>query len=133
MGNTGSAINTSPHLHFSVFPGVYTDGIDPFPLLESVDHTACADEPPVGPAEPIVSFSSDATGSDFRPEGASQGIADVYEDDTVTVRFYVHADADGGDTVGKVVGLTVGLVVGERPCACSRSSATAPTSRSSIC
>ncbi len=42
VGNTGNAIGTSPHLHFSVYPEVYEQGIDPFPLLQAVDHTACA-------------------------------------------------------------------------------------------
>jgi hypothetical protein len=42
VGNSGSAYTTAPHLHFSIFPdGNYTDGIDPFPLLETVDGTAC--------------------------------------------------------------------------------------------
>ena len=42
VGNTGNASGTSPHLHFSVFPaGNYNAGIDPFPLLQKVDATAC--------------------------------------------------------------------------------------------
>ena len=41
LGNTGSASGTSPHLHFSIYPGVYEQGIDPFPHLQAVDHTSC--------------------------------------------------------------------------------------------
>ena len=42
VGKTGNAQGTSPHLHFSIYPdGVYESGIDPFPLLEAVDHTSC--------------------------------------------------------------------------------------------
>ena len=42
VGNSGNASGTSPHLHFSVFPaGNYNAGIDPFPLLQQVDATAC--------------------------------------------------------------------------------------------
>ncbi|MEZ4220493.1 MAG: M23 family metallopeptidase [Polyangiaceae bacterium] len=42
VGNSGNAQFTSAHLHFSVFPaGNYNAGIDPFPLLQKVDATAC--------------------------------------------------------------------------------------------
>lgn len=41
LGNTGNAQGTSPHLHFSIYPGVYEQGIDPFPLLQAVDVSAC--------------------------------------------------------------------------------------------
>ena len=41
VGNTGNAIGTSPHLHFSIYPEDYERGIDPFPLLQTVDHTSC--------------------------------------------------------------------------------------------
>ncbi len=42
VGNSGNASGTSPHLHFSVYPaGNYNAGIDPFPLLQQVDATAC--------------------------------------------------------------------------------------------
>ncbi len=44
VGNTGNASGTSPHLHFSVYPGVYESGIDPFPLLQAVDSTACGQQ-----------------------------------------------------------------------------------------
>ena len=42
LGNSGNASGTAPHLHFSIFPdGIYADGINPFPLLETVDGTSC--------------------------------------------------------------------------------------------
>ncbi|GMV40779.1 MAG: hypothetical protein AMXMBFR64_24950 [Myxococcales bacterium] len=42
VGKTGSAQGTSPHLHFSIYPDdAYESGIDPYPLLKAVDHTAC--------------------------------------------------------------------------------------------
>jgi hypothetical protein len=41
VGNTGSAASTSPHLHFSMYPGTYSQGIDPFPYLSAVESTAC--------------------------------------------------------------------------------------------
>ena len=42
-GNTGSAVGTAPHLHFSIYPdGCYTCGINPFPYLKAVDHTSCS-------------------------------------------------------------------------------------------
>jgi hypothetical protein len=48
LGNTGNASGTSPHLHFSVYPGVYTAGIDPFPLLQAAERggggSSCTDD-----------------------------------------------------------------------------------------
>ncbi len=41
MGNTGSASGTEPHLHYSTFPGTYSQGIDPFPYLYADENTAC--------------------------------------------------------------------------------------------
>ncbi len=42
LGDTGQARGTMPHLHFSIFPGDYDRGIDPFPFLKAVEATACA-------------------------------------------------------------------------------------------
>jgi hypothetical protein len=47
LGDTGSARGTTPHLHFSVFPGAYRSGIDPFPLLRAVEGNACTGAGPV--------------------------------------------------------------------------------------
>ena len=42
LGKTGNAMGTSPHLHFSVHPRSYNDGIDPFPLLmANYEETTC--------------------------------------------------------------------------------------------
>jgi hypothetical protein len=51
VGNTGSAANTAPHLHYSIYPdGVYANGIDPAPLTQPVEGTACG--APTPPAKP---------------------------------------------------------------------------------
>jgi hypothetical protein len=52
LGDTGSARGTTPHLHFSVFPGNYYRGIDPFPLLRAVEGTACSSAAPGPPPPP---------------------------------------------------------------------------------
>jgi hypothetical protein len=58
LGDTGSARGTTPHLHFSVFPGRYSAGIDPFPLLRAVERTACSGAPPGPPPAPTpMAFS----------------------------------------------------------------------------
>lgn len=41
LGNSGSASGTSPHLHYSVYPGTYSAGIDPFPYLYGTENGAC--------------------------------------------------------------------------------------------
>ena len=41
VGNTGNALGTSPHLHYSIYPEAYEAGINPFSLLETVDEHAC--------------------------------------------------------------------------------------------
>ena len=41
VGKTGSASITSPHVHFSIYLNKYSEGIDPFPYLQQVDHTSC--------------------------------------------------------------------------------------------
>ena len=41
LGNTGSASGTEPHLHYSTYPGTYSDGIDPFPHLWNRENTSC--------------------------------------------------------------------------------------------
>ena len=43
-GNTGSAVGTAPHLHFSIYPdGCYNCGVNPFPYLQASDHTSCGE------------------------------------------------------------------------------------------
>ena len=44
VGDTGNAAGTQAHIHFSIYPESYTAGIDPFPLLEGVDSSACTGE-----------------------------------------------------------------------------------------
>jgi murein DD-endopeptidase MepM/ murein hydrolase activator NlpD len=41
LGNTGSASGTQPHLHYSVYPGNYYAGIDPFVPLYNVENSSC--------------------------------------------------------------------------------------------
>lgn len=41
LGNTGSAASTQPHLHYSTYPGTYSQGIDPFPYLYGVENSSC--------------------------------------------------------------------------------------------
>ncbi|MCC6622359.1 MAG: M23 family metallopeptidase [Deltaproteobacteria bacterium] len=43
VGRTGGAKRTAPHLHFALFPERYGAGVDPFPLLQPVDATACTE------------------------------------------------------------------------------------------
>lgn len=43
VGNTGNAVGTSPHVHYSIYPEAYESGINPFSLLETVDEHACDD------------------------------------------------------------------------------------------
>jgi len=45
VGNTGSASVTSTHLHFSIYPGTYSSGIDPYPYLSAVEASACGGDP----------------------------------------------------------------------------------------
>ncbi len=55
VGKTGNAKGTSPHLHFSVHPRSYTDGIDPFPLLMvNYQSTTCGCVHPGSPYCPTV-------------------------------------------------------------------------------
>jgi hypothetical protein len=65
LGDTGSARGTTPHLHFSVFPGSYSAGIDPFPLLRAVQGTACTNTPPAPTPPP--------TSEDFTCHSATLG------------------------------------------------------------
>jgi hypothetical protein len=62
LGDTGQAKGTAPHLHFSVYPGNYNAGVDPFPYLEPVTATACD---PVGPPAPPFEPSERPKGGDF--------------------------------------------------------------------
>ena len=87
LGKTGNASTTSPHLHFSIYPGVYNDGIDPFPLLQTVDASSCGEAPP--PAGPAINIWSSTSAPDVRPEGTSAGIGDAFEGDTFTVDVFV--------------------------------------------
>ncbi len=50
VGNTG-ATGTAPHVHFNVHrDGNYSNDVDPFPLLQAADRTAC--DPTAGPTPP---------------------------------------------------------------------------------
>lgn len=42
LGNTGSASNTQPHLHYSTYPGTYSQGIDPHPYLYNTQNGSCS-------------------------------------------------------------------------------------------
>ncbi len=59
LGDTGQAKGTAPHLHFSIYPGNYNAGIDPFPYLDAVASTACGptfeptERPTGGPFEAL--------------------------------------------------------------------------------
>ncbi len=45
LGDSGSALGTAPHLHFSTYRGDYWAGsVDPFPSLQASDHTSCVDD-----------------------------------------------------------------------------------------
>jgi hypothetical protein len=94
VGNTGNASGTSPHLHFSIHPGTYTSGIDPFPLLQAVDSTACDGGGPTPVTTPdvrvsVVTASPSGQATDFRPEGASSGLRDFYAGQTFTADILV--------------------------------------------
>lgn len=41
LGNTGNAASTAPHLHYSVYPGDYYSGVDPWPYLYAVENGSC--------------------------------------------------------------------------------------------
>ncbi len=98
MGNTGNASGTSWHLHFSIFPGVYEKGIDPFPLLQGVDAGACGGGGTPTPTGPKIAIWSTTSPGDSRPEGTSKGIADAREGDTFTTDLYVENQPGGKNT-----------------------------------
>ena len=102
LGNTGNASGTSPHLHFSVYPGTYTKGIDPYPLLKSVDASSCSGTTPPAPTLPVMDIWSTTAAKDGRPEGASKGIGDAWEGDTFDVNIYVTAKTTGSKTADQV-------------------------------
>ena len=104
VGNTGNASGTSPHLHFSIYPGVYEQGKDPFPYLQKVDKEACTGgtpepEPEPEPALPDMAIWSDTSAADtMSGGGASKDIGDVVEGEVFTVNIYVQNKASGGAT-----------------------------------
>ncbi len=99
VGNTGNASGTSPHLHFSVYPGTYTAGIDPFPLLQSVDSGSCSSgggtPEGVNPNTPNMSIKVTTNAVDTLTAGPSSGIADVLEGQEWSVDVLV-TNATGG-------------------------------------
>ncbi|GMV42118.1 MAG: hypothetical protein AMXMBFR64_38340 [Myxococcales bacterium] len=101
LGKTGNAASTSPHLHFSIYPGTYTKGIDPYPLLKTVDATSCSGTAPA-PTLPVMDIWSATAATDTRTEGKSKGIGDVWEGDTFVVDIYVTAKATGSKTADHV-------------------------------
>ena len=108
LGKTGNAASTSPHLHFSIFPGVYKSGIDPFPLLQKVDSTSCSggggNPPPPPPTvkKPKIKIWSKTYPSDSLPQGKSKGIADVFEGQVFNVDVFVEVMATGGQPKGQL-------------------------------
>lgn len=42
LGNTGVAVGTAPHLHYSIYPGTYSQGVDPWPYLTPVENASCS-------------------------------------------------------------------------------------------
>ena len=103
VGNTGNASGTSPHLHFSIFPGNYTSGINPFPLLQTVDAGACSGGGGTTPAaKPIIEIWSKTNATDTLPQGASSGIFDVFESDEFVVNVYIRAKASGAKPDGQI-------------------------------
>ena len=101
LGKTGSASTTSPHLHFSVYPGTYSSGIDPYPLLKKVDATSCGGS--TAPTLPVMDITSKTAAKDTRPEGKSSGIGDVFEGDSFKVNIYVVDKASGAKTKDHVL------------------------------
>ncbi|MBT9557222.1 MAG: peptidoglycan DD-metalloendopeptidase family protein [Myxococcales bacterium] len=102
VGNTGNASGTSPHLHFSVYPGTYTAGIDPFPLLQSVDSGSCSGgggtPDGVNPNTPNMSIKVTTNAVDTLTAGPSSGIADVLEGQEWSVDVLVTNAAGGKNT-----------------------------------
>ncbi|MEM1201727.1 MAG: M23 family metallopeptidase [Acidobacteriota bacterium] len=41
LGRTGNAAGTEPHLHYSVYPGTFANGVDPHPYLLGVQNGSC--------------------------------------------------------------------------------------------
>ncbi len=96
VGDTGSAQGTQSHIHFSIFPGTYTAGVDPFPYLQQVDAGACSGggTTPTPTAHPNITIKVEhlppsGQAADIRPEGDSNGILDAYEGQTFKVRVIV--------------------------------------------
>ncbi len=106
VGNTGNASGTSPHLHFSVYPGTYTKGIDPFPLLQSVDKTACTggtvDPPPPAASKPKIKIWSTTAPADTIKNGPSAGKADVFEGQKFNVDVFIKVETSGSQPKGQI-------------------------------
>jgi hypothetical protein len=72
LGDTGNAAGTSPHLHFSIYPdGDYEQGIDPFPLLQAVDASACKGGVCDAHCEGTVIIGADCSAGDCGAFGAT--------------------------------------------------------------
>lgn len=96
VGKTGTESNGSVHLHYSLFPdGNYNQGIDPWPLLHSVEKATCG--PVAGPGTPVTGVLDEASC------GVTQGWAQDPDkkDDPAPVHLYFGGPAGSG--VGKAI------------------------------
>jgi hypothetical protein len=110
VGNTGNASGTSPHIHFSVYPESYNSGIDPFPMLQAVDASACTGASSIAEGttpDPLVNPCTDAdirAAEGTRDFALASGVADIFNELGRSDGTFLAQDSYGGGspyTVGK--------------------------------
>jgi len=83
VGNTGNAVGTSPHIHFTIYPETWNAAIDPYPLLSGVEAGACTGEAGIGPGETPSPAVNPCTDADLQFDDTDGAFALVYGSEAV--------------------------------------------------